>query len=338
MSLLRRDLRPEGRAPASPYIDFNHRRQHTTSPVRPEVEKRYNLEGLSALCSGYRQMTCPLVEDLEFRRWQFIPNAVSSGVRSIDVLLVPAEFQRLPERDLSRTVCVVFDILRATSTMLEAFANGAAAIRPAVDIPEALAWHHEWPDALLAGEREGLRIGPELTGGIAFDLGNSPREFTAERVRNRRILMTTSNGTRALRACQGASAIWIASFGNLTAVADRILWCQPEELILVCSGTLESLAYEDVLGAGALIDRLGSELDGVRVNDSAHLVRHAFESAKSNLLGALTASRNGRRLLSLPELAADVPICLTPDRFDFVPEMDSLGVIRRPGLPAVTPA
>lgn len=284
-----------------------------------------------------KQMTCPLVGDLEFGRWQFVPNAVSSGVRSIDVLLVPAEFQRLPERDLSRTVCVVFDVLRATSTMLEAFGHGAAAIRPAVNIPEALAWHQEWPDALLAGEREGLRIGPELTGGIAFDLGNSPREFTVERVRNRRILMTTSNGTRALRACQGASAIWIASFGNLAAVADQILRCQPEELILVCSGTLESLAYEDVLGAGALIDRLGSALDGVRVNDSAHLVRQAFEAGKSNLLGALSASRNGRRLLSLPELAADVPICLAPDRFDFVPEIDSMGVIRHPGSPVSAP-
>ncbi len=294
-----------------------------TSPVRPEVEK-------------YRPVTCPLVEDLEFGRWQFVPNAVSSGVRSIDVLLVPAEFQRLPERNLSRTVCVVFDVLRATSTMLEAFANGASAIRPGIDIREVLAWHQEWPDALLAGERDGLRIGPHLTGGIAFDLGNSPREFTRDRVWDRRILMTTSNGTRALRACQGAAAVWIASFGNLGAVARRILMSPPEELILVCSGTQESLAYEDVLGAGALMDRLASGINGARIDDSAHLVLHAFQSGKTNLLGALSASRNGRRLLSLPELADDVPICLTPDRFQFVPEMNDRGVLQCLGSEATT--
>lgn len=214
--------------------------------------------------------------------------------------------------------------------MLQAFANGALAIRPALDIPEALAWYREWPDALLAGEREGLRIGAQLTGGIEFHLGNSPREFTREVVHGRRILMTTSNGTRALRSCRHASAIWIASFANVSAVAECIQAVDPEQLIIVCSGTLEASAYEDVLGAGALVERLYTKLDGVRVDDSAHLVRNAFRLAEADTAAALEFSRNGRRLLSLRDLAPDVPICLAMDRFHFVPEMNGDGIITCP--------
>ena len=262
--------------------------------------------------------------------WHPSPNRLSFSVRILDVLLTPAEFQRLPNRDLSRSICVVFDVLRATSTMLQAFANGARAIRPAMDIPEVLEWYREWPDALLAGERDGIRIGPQLTGGIEFHLGNSPREFTRETVRGRRFLMTTSNGTRALRSCQHAAAVLIASFANISAVAERVLDADPDELIIVCSGTQEASAYEDVLGAGALVDRLSPKLQGVRIDDAAHLVRNAYRLAKDDLLASMENSRNGRRLLNLPDLAPDVPLCLQIDRFDFVPEMDRNGVITRP--------
>ncbi len=261
--------------------------------------------------------------------WHSFPNELSFGVRSLDVLLTPAEFQRLPDRDLTRAVCVVFDVLRATSTMLQAFANGARAIRPAMDIPEALGWHGQWPDALLAGEREGIRIGSQLTGGIEFHLGNSPREFTREIVQDRRILMTTSNGTRALRSCGHAGAVWIASFANISAVAERILAADPDELLIICSGTQETSAYEDVLGAGALVDRLFPKLHGVRIDDATHLVRNAYRPAKDDLLAAMENSRNGRRLLNLPDLSPDVALCLEMDRFDFVPEMDRNGIITR---------
>jgi 2-phosphosulfolactate phosphatase len=118
---------------------------------------------------------------------------------SLDVHLTPAEFARLRSRDLSQSVCVVFDILRATSTMVTALANGAAAILPVAEISDALAIRMERPEVLLAGEREGLRILSSSSGGVDFDLGNSPREFTPERVQDKTIVMTTTNGTRALR-------------------------------------------------------------------------------------------------------------------------------------------
>src|SRR5258707_4215198 len=98
---------------------------------------------------------------------------------SIEVLFSPAEFEALKDRDLSDTVCVVFDVLRATSSIVTALGNGAAAIIPVAEISEALAIREREPEVLLAGERGGVRIGAELTGSSAFDFGNSPRGFNA---------------------------------------------------------------------------------------------------------------------------------------------------------------
>ncbi len=87
----------------------------------------------------------------------------------IEVLFTPAEFATLPKRNLARTTCVVFDVLRATSTMLTARAGGAAAIIPVAEIDEALAWRARQPEILLAGERDGLRIRAAQTGSFDFD-------------------------------------------------------------------------------------------------------------------------------------------------------------------------
>src|SRR3954464_3626464 len=103
-------------------------------------------------------------------------------LKRVEALFSPAEYSSLHSRDLSQTTCVVFDILRATTTMLTALANGAAEIVPVSEIPEALALRAKDPNILLAGERDGFRIGASQTGSIDFDFGNSPREFTPEKV------------------------------------------------------------------------------------------------------------------------------------------------------------
>src|SRR5207253_57583 len=138
---------------------------------------------------------------------------------ALEVLFTAAEYAALSTSDLSETACVVFDIFRATSTIVTALAHGAEAVIPVAEIPEALALREQNPDIVLAGERDGLRISAELTGGIDFDLGNSPREFTPGRVRGRRIALSTTNGSRALRACAGAKAVLVGSFLNLNATA-----------------------------------------------------------------------------------------------------------------------
>jgi 2-phosphosulfolactate phosphatase len=248
---------------------------------------------------------------------------------SLEVLFTPADFSQLPQRDLSETVCVVFDVLRATTTMITALWNGAEAILPVEEIAEALAARQRQPHVLLAGERDGVRIGPELAGGISFDLGNSPREFTPAAIQGKTIVMTTTNGTRALRSCLNARVTMAASFLNLRATAEAIRGTSPPRLLLVCSGTADQAAYEDVLGAGALSDLVWQNYQGGPVADSAHMARELFLQSRGDLLSAFSRSRNARRLLSRSELRDDIAFCLQRDILPLVAVLGKNGFVRR---------
>jgi 2-phosphosulfolactate phosphatase len=248
---------------------------------------------------------------------------------TLDVLFTPADFAVLEARDLSESVCIVFDVLRATSSMVTALANGAAAIIPVAEISEALALRRANPNILLAGERDGVRILGNLTGSVPFDLGNSPREFTAEKVRRHAIAMTTTNGTRALRACAHAWSILIGSFLNLGATGRLLQQERPTELLLVCGGTFEQAAYEDVLGAGALCDLLWSNFDADAISDSAQIARRLYLLEQPDLMGAMSRSRNARRLLANPELADDVAFCLQRDQYGLIAELGSDGAVKQ---------
>jgi 2-phosphosulfolactate phosphatase len=245
---------------------------------------------------------------------------------TLEVLFTPAEFAALSHRDLSQTVCVVFDVLRATSTIVTALANGADAVIPVAEIADAIAIKKQRPEVLLAGEREGLRIRAELTGGIEFDLGNSPREFTSARVRGRTIVLSTTNGSRALRACARAKAVLVGSFLNMRATADYLERHPAPNLLLICSGTAEQAAYEDVLGAGALADLLWPLCSDGQVADSANIARQINQQNSHNLLAAMQHSRNGRRLLSLADLRDDVPWCLQRDLHPLVAKLEGQAI------------
>jgi len=250
----------------------------------------------------------------------------------LEVLLSPVEFAQLRNRDLSQTVCVVFDVLRATTSMVTALANGAQAIIPVREISEALAIRQQRPDVLLAGEREGLRICAELTGGVEFDLGNSPREYTAQKVQGKTIVMTTTNGTRALRACAGARAVLIGCFLNLRAIYSWLQEQRPPNLILVCSGTIDEPALEDILAAGAVCERIWPFYAGGHTSDSAEVARRIYPLMQYDLLGAMKHSRNGRRLLANPELRNDVWFCVQRETLPFAAELCPDGAVRkRPG-------
>ena len=248
-------------------------------------------------------------------------------MKPVEVLFTPAEFAALAERNLQSTTCVVFDVLRATSTMVTALANGASAVRPVEDIADALTWRQQQPEVLLAGERGGLRITAAQTGGVDFDLGNSPREFTPEVVAGKTIIATTTNGTRALKSCASARVLLVGAFLNLTATANAIMSQPTDELLLVCSGTGDGAALEDTLAAGALADLL--EAKGFPLADSAQISREVYLRLVGNLAGAMVLSRNGARLLAYPELREDVALCLRRDVFDLVAGMESDGCVRR---------
>ena len=261
---------------------------------------------------------------------------------NIEVILTPAELPALKQRALSNAACVVFDVLRATSTFVTALQNGARAIVPVSEIPEALARRQQQPDLLLAGERDGVRIRAAQSGGIDFDLGNSPREYTPEKVRGQTIVSTTTNGTRALRAGAGAKTVLAASFLNLGATADVLQRLSPAQIVLVCAGTRENTALEDVLAAGALCEMLDTSLsppgrgEGVRrtgegflqLSDSAEIARRTYVQAKSDLAATVSTSENARRLLAIAELRDDVAFCLQHDLFPLVAGLEADGAIR----------
>ncbi len=248
--------------------------------------------------------------------------------RHLEVLFTPADFLALPSRDLTDTTCVVFDVLRATTSMITALDHGARAVVPVIDIPEALACKSRQPEALLAGERDGLHIPAELAQGHAFDFGNSPREFTADRVENRTIIMTTTNGTRALRSAIGAAVVLVACFRNLGAVAARILRAPPPRLLVICGGTYDEAALEDTLAAGALCASLWPLYREGHVADSAAIALNLHEHWRDKLNDAMPFARNGRRLLAHPNLRDDVAFCLERNVVNLVPVLDPEGSVR----------
>ncbi len=242
----------------------------------------------------------------------------------LDAVLNPAEIALLPKRDLSDATCVVFDVLRATSSMITGLAHGVAEIRPVRTIEEALALKTELPHAILGGERHGERID-------GFDVGNSPFEYRD--LAGRTVISTTTNGTVALRACEHADRVLVGAALNLNALAEVISEAQPERLVVVCAGTFEEFALEDAYAAGKLIEAFERDAE---LTDSA---RAALAVAKTyaDPLDALRQARNGRAL-SAKGRELEVDWCAQLSRFTVVGQMQE-GIIRaRPSKDGVTDA
>lgn len=246
----------------------------------------------------------------------------------ITVTFKPVELTGMPPEELSRSFCVVLDILRATTTILTALAHGARSVTPVSTIAEALARRRQDPTILLAGERGGYAIGPDQTGGIAFDFGNSPREFLNAAIADRSIVMTTTNGTRAIQACRHAQAVLIGGFVNLGTLIRWIVQTRPRRLVLVCAGTGEETAVEDVLGAGAFCHRLAEQIE-LEPADSALIASQLFGSLQGRLLPTCQNGQNGRRLQDDPRLRGDIPFSLQEDAVPVLARLQTDGSVQQ---------
>ncbi|MBV8585957.1 MAG: 2-phosphosulfolactate phosphatase [Verrucomicrobia bacterium] len=236
----------------------------------------------------------------------------------IDVALTPAEIRRWRDRDLSGHTTVVFDVLRATSTMITALANGVTSILPVEDLEEARQHKLADPELLLAGERGGLPL-------AGFDLGNSPAEF--EKLAGNRCVMTTTNGTVALRHMAAAKRVYIGALLNLDELARVLLEENPAELLFVCAGTGEGFALEDGLAAGGLVARLAA---GQTNSDAASLVLAAYQSLGSNIASCLLTSMNGAALCRIGK-EADVRFCSRESVYPVVGELRDGLIVERLG-------
>jgi 2-phosphosulfolactate phosphatase len=119
----------------------------------------------------------------------------------------------------------------------------------------------------------------------------------------------------------------IGSFLNLDATAQEVRKLDPENLLVICSGTFEETALEDVLGAGALCDLIWEDFRDRKISDSAIIARQIFERARNNLFQAASESRNGRKLLENPDLRDDVAFCLQRNIFHFTASLRSDGKV-----------
>lgn len=223
----------------------------------------------------------------------------------IDCLLSPADIAAVTPSQLTGATCVVFDILRATSSIVTAMAHGCTAVRPARTIEEARSLARTWPGAKLAGERQGDPI-------EGFDFGNSPLEFVPGAPE--KLITTTTNGTVALRACAPADTVLVAALLNLSAVADWLTTAHPGRLLLVCAGTFETAALEDLYAAGSLIGLLGP----AGLTDAARTAAAVAGDFGADSRRALESARNGRALRAKGR-AAEVVFCAQRDRFEIVP-------------------
>ncbi|MGH7311943.1 MAG: 2-phosphosulfolactate phosphatase, partial [Candidatus Rokuibacteriota bacterium] len=168
----------------------------------------------------------------------------------------------------ARTVLVV-DVLRASTTMIAALANGCAGVVPAPDADTArrLAGGLARGTCLLAGERRGEPI-------PGFDLGNSPLEFVAERVAGKTIVLSTSNGTRALLAARGAAAIGVAALVNLWAAAGWAV-AGGRDVTVACAGERGRVSLEDLVAAGLLVERMARDEPAAAPTPEAREARRA---------------------------------------------------------------
>jgi 2-phosphosulfolactate phosphatase len=164
---------------------------------------------------------------------------------------------------------------------------------------------------VLAGERDGLPL-------PGFDAGNSPGEFTAARCRGCTLVLTTTNGTKALVRAAAAARALVAAFVNFSAVCEQLRQ-EARPIHVLCAGNAGEVALEDSLLAGALVDRLcdGGE---VRLNDGARLAWDCFEHHGRVLDGALALSAGGARLCELG-YDDDVRAAGRVDQFAIVPEV-----------------
>jgi 2-phosphosulfolactate phosphatase len=230
--------------------------------------------------------------------------------REVQVHLLP---ELVPAGRLTGGLAVVIDVLRATTTIVHALAAGCTMVRPCAEIDEAqtVAGGLRVGKALLAGERGGQPL-------AGFDLGNSPVEFTPKLCKGRALVLTTTNGTRALVRAAEAERTLVAAFVNYSAVCEHLRQ-DLRPVHILCAGTEGEVALEDTLLAGALVDYLSESLE-VRLNDAARLAWDCFENHGRLLAGALEISRGGAILKQLG-YDEDIRAAGQVDRFHLVPEL-----------------
>jgi 2-phosphosulfolactate phosphatase len=226
----------------------------------------------------------------------------------LEVVLSPALLHLADVKDKN---VVVVDILRATSTIVTAIYEGATSIKTLLTPEEALSLKSE--GYMTAGERNGHKI-------EGFDIGNSPFECMKGRVKNQKLALTTTNGTKCFKAAEKALArkIFAGSFLNIKALSKHLV-SEGQDVVIICAGWKDKVNMEDSLFAGALADEMFSLVNLNIDCDSALLCMDLYNCVKNNLMEYLKKSSHYKRLSFLSH-DEDMVFCLQKSVFDIVAE------------------
>ncbi|NOU99356.1 2-phosphosulfolactate phosphatase [Paenibacillus planticolens] len=225
---------------------------------------------------------------------------------------------------LHKTVIVV-DVIRATSTIITALINGCKAIIPVETVLKAKELYREGD--LLAGERFCKKI-------AGFDLGNSPLEFTKEAVQGRRIILTTTNGTRGIQKAAKADRVLAGAFLNSKACAEAAIALKRDTVIL-CAGTQDVFSLEDGLCAGHILEELVLALGEkhIATNDFGLAMRGCYLQAQNRLYETLLSCTNGKKMCK-SGFQGDIAACALTNTTDQVPVLENDHMMLLPSIPA----
>ena len=231
-------------------------------------------------------------------------------MNSLETLFIPEEIKNT---ELADKLVIVIDVLRASSTIVTALANGCNGFIPILS-PEQVrekAQQFEKERLLLGGEREGKKI-------EGFDLGNSPREYKREVVKDKTIIFSTTNGVKTLEMAKDARKIIIGSFLNLQAVCNYCTNYQGD-ILIICAGREGRFSLEDTACAGMIIHSLKDVFPGVHQGVDANLAAQLlYEKFGHNIWETLRKSQHGRYLESIG-LSEDLKFCSQLDFYHIVP-------------------
>ncbi|TSA38809.1 MAG: 2-phosphosulfolactate phosphatase [Porphyromonadaceae bacterium] len=205
------------------------------------------------------------------------------------------------EEELRGKVVVVIDVLRATSVIITALSNGARWVKTVASIEEA--FQLKSSDVLLGGERHALPID-------GFDFSNSPLDYTVEKVRNKGIVLTTTNGTLALSKCGSADEVLIGAFINYRALTNY-LSAQNQSVELICAGTNGEFSLDDFLCAGLICSTL-QKSGGFEFDDLGRLAIQSWKQGSSDIHAALSGARH-YNVLKSKGFDLDLDYCLKRD-------------------------
>ena len=223
--------------------------------------------------------------------------------------------QQLAPQDVQGRVVAVIDVLRASTTIAVALSNGARAIIPMESPDDAVTRSKQFERGAvrLAGERRMLKMD-------GFDLGNSPAEHTREAVENKTVLLSTTNGTKALLAVQGARDVVVASYVNLAAVSAMLRTAirGGADITLVCAGQDRQFALEDAACAGRYVHHVAKRLNGLDMNDAAYSASLIDKKFGDNLTRLFNTAAHGRALAAAG-FGADLVVCAAVDSYPVIP-------------------